>query len=237
MELQVVIRVNDKLFLRDPNESELGKKILRYSVELIHLVGFEAFTFRKLADEIGTTEAGIYRYFNNKHRLLMYLVSWYWSWLEYQLMVSTNNIPDPELKLKRIIQLLVSEEAKDFSNDFIDRKKLYEIVNVEGVKSYLTKKVYDDNKAKLFQPYKDLCARIADIFKEINPKYRYPRSLSSTLLEMAHFQKFFMLHLPALTDFGEKPDAKQVVGFLENMVMSCLKKEPAIQLKAKKPRL
>jgi AcrR family transcriptional regulator len=224
MELQVLIKVNEKLYLRNPAESELGRKIVHHSVELIHTIGFESFTFKKLAEDIGTTEAGIYRYFSNKHRLLMYLVNWYWSWLEYQLMFAINNLTDPELKLRRIIHLLVSEDTKDLGNDLMNRKKLYEIVNVEGVKSYLTKKVYEDNKAKLFKPYKDLCARIAEIIKEVNPRYRYPRSLSSTLLEMAHFQKFFMQHLPSLTDFGGKHDSKNVESFLENMLMSCLKR-------------
>lgn len=222
--LQLQIKMNSALFLRNPESSELGKNIIMHSIQLIHKNGFEAFTFKKLAEDIGTTEAGIYRYFSNKHRLLMYLVNWYWSWLEYQLMFAINNLTDPELKLRRIIHLLVSEDTKDLGNDLMNRKKLYEIVNVEGVKSYLTKKVYEDNKAKFFKPYKDLCARIAEIIKEVNPRYRYPRSLSSTLLEMAHFQKFFMQHLPALTDFGGKHDSKNVASFLENMLMSCLKR-------------
>ncbi|MGZ5010791.1 MAG: TetR/AcrR family transcriptional regulator, partial [Methylobacter sp.] len=65
--------MNDKLFLRDPEQSELGKKIILHSIQLIHKNGFEAFTFKKLAEAIGTTEAGIYRYFENKHRLLIYI--------------------------------------------------------------------------------------------------------------------------------------------------------------------
>jgi hypothetical protein len=224
MELQVVIHINDKIYNRDPNNSELGKKIISRSIDLIYELGFESFTFKKLAEDIGTTEAGIYRYFLNKHRLLIYLVNWYWIWLEYQVMYVTNNITSPELKLKKIIALLLIDREEDLIHDKIDKKKLYEIVNVEGVKSFLTKRVNEDNQAKLFKPYKDLCGRIAGIMKEINPRYKYPRSLSSTLLEMSHFQKFFMLNLPSLTDFADKPDKSQVAAFLETMVLSCLKK-------------
>ena len=79
MEIQLQIKMNEKLFLRDPEQSELGKKIILHSIQLIHLNGFEAYTFKKLAESIGTTEAGIYRYFENKHRLLIYLSVWYWS--------------------------------------------------------------------------------------------------------------------------------------------------------------
>lgn len=224
MELQLLISINEKLFNRDPNSSELGKKIISHSVELIYELGFESFTFKKLAEEIGTTEAGIYRYFSNKHRLLIYLVNWYWSWLEFQVDYHTNNVTNPEQKLRKIIALLISDVREIEKQEHINKKKLYEIANVEGVKSFLTKQVYDDNKAQLFKPYKDLCARIANVMKEINPRYKYPRSLSSTLLEMSHFQKFFMQNLPSLTDFGNKPDDKHVAAFLESMVLSCLKK-------------
>ncbi|MBL7759004.1 MAG: helix-turn-helix transcriptional regulator, partial [Chitinophagaceae bacterium] len=59
--------MNTKLFLRDPEQSVLGRSIIQHSINMIHKVGFEDFTFKKLAQEIGTTEASIYRYFENKH--------------------------------------------------------------------------------------------------------------------------------------------------------------------------
>ena len=58
MEINLTIKLNEKLYLRNPEESELGKKILHHSIVLIEQIGFEAFTFKKLALEIGTTEAG-----------------------------------------------------------------------------------------------------------------------------------------------------------------------------------
>ncbi|MDO9161670.1 MAG: TetR/AcrR family transcriptional regulator, partial [Methylococcaceae bacterium] len=62
MDIQLQIKMNEKLFLRDPEQSELGKKIIQESIQLIYKNGFEAFTFKKLAIDIGSTEAGIYRY-------------------------------------------------------------------------------------------------------------------------------------------------------------------------------
>ena len=59
MELQLQIKMNEKLFLRNPEQSELGKKIILHSIQLIYKNGFESFTFKKLAENIGTTEAGI----------------------------------------------------------------------------------------------------------------------------------------------------------------------------------
>ena len=66
--LQLVL--NDRYFLRDPLHTELGTKIVSQSILMIDQLGFEQFTFKKLAHAIGSTEASVYRYFDNKHRLL-----------------------------------------------------------------------------------------------------------------------------------------------------------------------
>ena len=92
MNWQLHPKMNEKLYLRDPEQSEIGKSIIKKSIILIRKLGFEAFTFKKLAEEIPTTEATVYRYFENKHRLLSYVVAWYWHWLDYQVMFKTNNI-------------------------------------------------------------------------------------------------------------------------------------------------
>jgi AcrR family transcriptional regulator len=223
MDLSIKIKMNEKLFLRNPEETELGRNIIKHSIILIHKIGFESFTFKKLAEEISTTEAGIYRYFENKHRLLLYIVDWYWSWQEYRLIFQTNNIKSPEIKIKKAIQLLSSHVEDDITTDYISEKNLNEIVMAEGAKSYLTKHVTKDNEDKLFKPYKDLCARIADFIKEFNPKYKYPHSLSSTIIEMAHSQKFYMQNLPSLTDFGGSKEEKKLVSFLEDLVFSSIK--------------
>lgn len=225
MILQVQIKMNEKLFVRNPEHSELGRKIIHHSIQLIHKNGFESFTFKKLAEEIGTTDAGIYRYFENKHRLLIYITSWYWSWLEYRLAIYTNNILSPVDKLKKVINLLASTVVDDDSINYVNESILHQIVITEGSKTYLTKRVSKDNKDELFKPYKDLCAKIGDIILECNPKYKYPKSLSSTIIEMAHFQNYFMNNLSSLTDFGDSKDESKIITFLEDLVFSSLKRK------------
>jgi AcrR family transcriptional regulator len=193
-----------------------------HSIRLIHKNGFEAFTFKKLAEEVGTTEAGVYRYFENKHRLLIYIAAWYWAWLEYQVMYQTNNIHDPVVKLKMIIKLLATTVKEGVQTSYVDANLLHQIIITEGSKTYLTKRVSEDNNDKLFKPYKDLCAHIAQVILEYNPNYRYPKSLASTIIEMAHFQNFFKDHLPSLTDFGDKKDESDTVAFLEDMLFRVL---------------
>ncbi len=224
MELQLQIKMNEKLFLRNPEQTELGKKIILHSIQLIYKNGFESFTFKKLAEDIGTTEAGIYRYFENKHRLLIYITAWYWSWLEYRVVLHTTNIKNPMVKLKRVIQLLATKVEDDIKTSYVDESVLHKIIIAEGSKAYLTKHVSEDNKDQLFKPYKDLCAKIGDIILECNPKYKYPKSLSSTIIEMAHFQNFFMNNLPSLTDFGKNKDESKIVLFLEDLVFSSINK-------------
>jgi AcrR family transcriptional regulator len=218
MEVQLQIKMNEKLFLRDPENTELGRKIIQHSIRNIYKNGFEAFTFKKLAEDIGTTEAGVYRYFENKHRLLMYLTAWYWSWLEYRVIFETNNITDPVTRLKRVIQLLATTVEDDNKTLHINESLLHQIIIYEGSKSYLTKHVSEDNKDQLFKPYKDLCAVIASFILDCNPNYEFPRSMASTIVEMAHFQNFFMNNLPSLTDFGKTKDESKIVSFLEQVV-------------------
>jgi hypothetical protein len=224
MELQLQIKMNEKLFLRNPEQSELGKKIIQHSIQLIHKTGFEAFNFKKLAEDIGTTEAGIYRYFENKHRLLIYIVAWYWVWVEYRISFQTNNITDPVKKLKKIIQLLATTVEDDIKTSHVNENILHQIIIAEGSKVYLTRHVSEDNRDQLFKPYKDLCAKIGDVILECNPKYKYPKSLTSTIIEIAHFQNFFMNNLPSLTDFGKEKDELKIVAFLEDLVFSSIKK-------------
>lgn len=224
MQLEVRIKMNDKLFLRNPEESALGKKIVKQGLNLINKLGFEEFTFKKLAVEINTTEASIYRYFENKHKLLVYLITWYWSFLEYKVVFSINNLVDPTLKLRAIVKIISEEPFNDMTQtDFISEHECYKLVIWEGSKSYLTRNVSKDNKDRLFKPYKDLCERFSLIIKEYNPKYKFPHSLASTILEMAHSQKFFKQNLPALTDFPKEADDKKIIQFLDALLFSSIR--------------
>ncbi len=222
MELQLQIKMNPKLYVRDPEMSELGRNIIRHTIIMVQEMGFEDFTFKKLATQIGTTEASIYRYFENKHRLLTYITTWFWTWMEYQLIFHTNNVTDPSQKINIAIGLLTFGEQDPFIVEHINKGILHKIVIAEGDKSYLTKHVTEDNKAMLFQPYKDLCHRIAQMFLEYKPDYPYPHSLASTLIETAHHQLYFKDHLPRLTDFGGAEDTKELVAYIKHLIFSAL---------------
>lgn len=223
MNLQISIQPSLKLALRDPESSVLGRKIVREGILLMSQLGYEQFTFKKLAETVDSTEASIYRYFENKHRLLLYFLTWYWNYVEYQAVVSLQNLDNPEVKIKKIIEILTADLPDWADSSGINKSALQEIVIAESSKAYLTKDVDAINREQLFKPYKDLCQHIGNIFKTYQPSYPYPRSLASTVVEMAQFQPYFMEHLPALTDFGGKRDGAKVAAFLENLVFATLK--------------
>ncbi|MDI9337568.1 MAG: TetR/AcrR family transcriptional regulator [Alphaproteobacteria bacterium] len=222
MKTQLHVKMNEALYLRNPESTILGKNILKQSIILIHKSGFENFTFKKLAELIGTTEAGVYRYFENKHKLLVYLTAWYFAWIEFKIMFHTNNMSNPVFRLMRVISLLSETVGDDLQTEYIDESLLHQIIIAEGSKAYLTKQVGDDNKQQFFKPYKDLCAVISKLILDCNPAYKYPKSLASTLIEMAHFQKFFMNNLPSLTDFSATKNDSDIVAFLTDLVCRSL---------------
>lgn len=216
----IKIQVNENLYNKDPETSELGKKIIEYSIELIHEIGVEAFTFKKLGAAIKSNESSIYRYFENKHKLLLYLTSWYWSWIEYQLVFSTFNVTDPVKKIEKAIEILTQPISKDSTYKHINEILLSKIVINEFSKSYLTKEVDKENKEGYFSVFKRLITRLQEIIIEIDPKYPYPLSLASTVIEGSLHQSFLKDHFASITDCSSSSEIQE---FLTHLVNTTLK--------------
>ncbi len=216
--VRVTLHVDEKLFLKDPNSSDMGRRILEHSILLIDEIGFEAFTFRKLALRIGSTEATIYRYFRSKQRLLLYLTSWYWNWMEYRLLLATSNVVSAEQRLRLALRELTQPIVADDATPHIDEAALYRVVVSESSKSYLNRSVDEENREGLFRSYKRLCRSVADIISEINPDYRYPAALVSTVMESSHMQQYFAEHLPSLTDVSSRSADGSATDFLTELV-------------------
>ena len=221
MEVSVRFKINEKIYLKDPESSDLGQDILSNSIELIAEIGFESFTFKKLAAKIETTEASIYRYFENKHKLLLYILNLFWSYLEYILTFNINGL-SPKEKLEFIIKILTNELPDIPDGKAINKTHLQMIVIAEGSKAYLVKEVNEINKDKMFQPYKDLCEKIASIIKEYKSSYKFPHSLASTIIETAFTQLYFKDHLPRLTDSVNNKQKNYIEIFVKDIVFKAL---------------
>ncbi len=198
------VNINNNIYLKDPESSDLGKKIVEFSILLINDIGFDSFTFKKLGAKIGSNESSIYRYFENKHKLLLYLTSWYWGWLEYQLVFTTNSISDAKEKLTKAIEIITRATKEDSAFSHINEVLLNKIVINEYSKSYLTKEVDNENKEGYFSIYKRLINRIKDMIIEVDNTYRYPTSLASTVAEGALHQHFLRDHFSSLTDCDDQ---------------------------------
>ena len=197
------IAVPNKIYIKDPESSDLGKRIIEHSISLIDELGFDSFTFKKLGTKIGSNESSIYRYFESKHKLLLYLTSWYWAWVEYHLVFATFNISDPEIQLTKAIEIISRSVEKDATFSYVDEVALNRIIINEYSKSYLTKEVDSENKEGYFVVYKRLVTRLRDMILKINSSYCYPASLASTIIEGALHQHYLKDHFRSITDCSE----------------------------------
>jgi len=218
--LQIHIKVSPETFLKDPNASELGRKMVSKSIDLIDELGFEAFTFKKLGDNIGSPESSIYRYFESKHMLLIYLNYWYWSWVEYKLVFATANVKSTRKRLEKSVMILTETVEEDSLFSHINEILLDRVVMNEGVKSYHVKEIDEENKKGHFKVYKRVVKRVSNMILELNPKYKYPNMLISTMIEGAFTQRFFAEHLPALTNVEKGVD--NVTKFYKELVFSMI---------------
>jgi AcrR family transcriptional regulator len=198
------IQINDKIYVKDPETSDLGKKILNQSIILIDEIGFDNFTFKKLGEKIGSNESSIYRYFENKHKLLVYLSSWYWSWMEYKLVFATANITDPKEKLKKAITIVTEKVSDDSSTVYINESILNKIIIAEFTKTLHTKEIDLENKEGFFLIYKRVISRIIAFVNEVNPEYQFAKSLISSIVEGSLHQYFLKEHLKSITDCDDE---------------------------------
>ena len=219
--LNLQIKISSTFYVKDPESSELGRHIISKSIEMINALGFEAFTFKKLGNAIGSNESSVYRYFSNKHMLLVYLLNWYWSWMDYKIVLQTSNLNKAKDKINKAVELLVADIKQDSDFSFINEILLNRIIITESSKIYHNKDVDNENEKGFYKTYKQVVQRVSDFILEFNPKYKYPHMLVSTIIEGAHHQRYFAEHLPSLTDVEEGQN--NIIRFYTNLVFNTLK--------------
>jgi AcrR family transcriptional regulator len=201
--LNIKIQVNPAIFLKDPESTTLGRKILEESIVLIDELGFEHFTFKKLGDRIHSNESSIYRYFENKHKLLLYLSSWYWSWIEYKLVFSTSNISNATEQLMKAIAVVTEKIEDDTNTRYINESILNRIIITEFTKTFLTKQIDNEIKDGFFIVYNRVINRIIAMLNVLVPDYAYAKSFVSDMVEGSLHQHFLSSHLKSITDCNE----------------------------------
>lgn len=218
----IKIVVPDKIFIKDPETSDLGKRIIEHSIELIDEIGFDNFTFKKLGIKIKSNESSIYRYFESKHKLLLYLSSWYWAWIEYQLVFETHNISDTVNRLEKAIEVVTRPVVEDSNYTHVNEIILHRIIVNENSKSFLTKEVDLENKDGYFIVYKRIIGRLNDMILAVNTDYAYSLSLASTITEGSLHQHFLNDHFKSLTNCN---DQKTPTSFFKRLAIDAITKK------------
>lgn len=219
--LKIQIEISPEFYVKDPDSTELGRKIVSESIILMNEIGYESFTFRKLGEKIGSPESSVYRYFENKHSLLVYLICWYWNWVEYRLVFATHSLATAEAKLRTALQILTEKVTEDHAFSHINEVMLSEIIISESAKAYHTKEVDMENKKGYFADYKRVVSRVSDMVLGVKSDFEFPHMLISTVVEGTHQQRFFADHLPKLTDKDEGLD--NISRFYTEMVFKLIK--------------
>lgn len=207
--LHMDVQVRERVFTKDPSGTELGHRIVEASIRLIDELGFEAFTMAKLAKALGTAEASVYRYFANKHQLLVYLVDWYWAWREIKLAFDTANIADKRERLERGIRSVSGPITERGQHAYVDLRALYRIATNESAKAFFTKGVEPGDKDGHFGSFVRLSHRLRDLILEARPGHAHAHDLAALVLEGTGSLRFFHEQLPAL--FGKPVKGKDAV--------------------------
>jgi AcrR family transcriptional regulator len=206
----VTIRLHDALFQKDPSTSDVGREIIHKGAALVAREGLESFTFRKLASEMGSTESTIYRYFRNKQQLLQYLMSMYWSTLEWKIAFATANVENGVSGVDKLIEVLSDPLKNEVKTHSAHLFHLHNIAIRESAKTYdpeLTKKI----QVGYISAYSDLIERISKIITTAQPRYKYSRSIAVALVETAHHLSYFHSIHPDVVEPPTQGALKQIL--------------------------
>jgi len=224
-QINISININESIYLKDPLETTLGKKIIENAIILINEIGFEELNFKKLAISMGSTEASVYRYFENKYKLLTYLVSWYWDFMHFMILMDVRNIKDPSRKLYQTIETLVNSLNSSITPSYIDQQKLHNIVVENATKVYHNKNVDTLNKEGYYVNYKKIVKTLSQQIIEIDPEFIFPVAFATNLIELSLSNEYYIEHLPSLTDVTKKnANAKlETIKMINYMIKRTLK--------------
>lgn len=189
------------LYIKDPLSSNLGLKLLEESARMLGEDGFDAFTLKKLAHNLQTTESSVYRYFDNKHRLLVYHINLYWEWLNQEVQEQCYQKGLQGRKaLERAFEIMCFPKANNWPKDGISYECMHKILTHQSVKAYFSSYVDIENKDGAHRALKTLVQRLSEWLHEETPDFEFPKSLINTLLASVMMQPFYAEHLPSLTE-------------------------------------
>ncbi len=184
---QLRLEVPAELFIKDPFSSELGAKIVEAAIQLINKIGYEDFTFKKLALSCKTTEATIYRYFHSKQQLLAYLCALYWSYTTLIIELEGEKLNSNSKKqLGSLLQILSNNvELKSLSNTLLI-EELFRLVIKQWPKVNHLDGEQNTYLNDAVNAYKKVTQLFANVLHTIQPKLRYSLVYADTIVMAIH---------------------------------------------------
>lgn len=185
------VKVNSGIYLKDPDTSAIGRAMVREGLVMMESIGLDQFTFKKLSEQIGSPESSLYRYFENKVNLLFYLLSAYWSWQEYRVVMSVLNMAPGKKKVHKAIEVILSTPDEQAQLDELPLAVLYRLAERESIRVFVQNNAAHAFPPEFFHSFDRLHGRFVTMLKEINPDYSCSEALISVLLDAIHLQKYF----------------------------------------------
>ncbi|MFN8673027.1 MAG: TetR/AcrR family transcriptional regulator [Candidatus Sericytochromatia bacterium] len=216
MKVEFRLKLDKALYIKDPEETILGKEIVSKSIELIYELGFEKFTLKKLANHINSNEPSIYRYFENKQQLLIYLLSWYWTWIEFNIDNNTRNIKDPRERIKIIIKIISNSLTYDAKFTHINEEKL----GLIAIRSY--QGLFINKDKNIFSAFDSLCNKVSKVINELDSNYKLPKTIAISLIKIIQEQLFLKFNFPDMTELKDDNDNQVLIAFSEKFIFSFL---------------
>jgi hypothetical protein len=122
---------------------------------------------------------------------------------------TTSNIENPLNKLIKAITIVTENVIDDGETPHINEAILNRIVISEFTKTFLTKDVDLENKEGFFWVYKRIVNRLTIMITEVNPNYKFSKTLASSIVEGALHQQFLKQHLKTITNFKEEDSVSE----------------------------
>ena len=150
----------------------------------------------------------------------MYLLCWYWSWIEYKIVFGTINASSSAEKLEKALTIIAEPTTMDNTFIHVNEIVLHKIVVSESTKVFHTKAIEAENEKGYFAVYKRIVRRISEFIMEVNPTYKFPCMLVTTILEGVIEQNYFGEYLPSITD--ENQGDNRVLEFYKDLIFKTI---------------
>ncbi|MBL7812132.1 MAG: TetR/AcrR family transcriptional regulator [Bacteroidetes bacterium] len=210
---QVRVSLPPVLYIKNPQETALGQSLLEHAAACISRDGLEEFNFRKLAQAAGCTEATVYRYFENKHKLVLLLMNLFWGYVDFQIQQRIRFEPKAEAALNACLNELGNLQLHEIHNPHF-AELLVHLAAREGVKMHLGKDIHAETQDGSLTHYLRLLQTVEDLLR-LN-HVSYPRALAGLLLDSALQQHFYRHNEPLLTDSACEEEG--CVQFLQSLI-------------------